>query len=145
MAQAEGVVVEGRVRRWRSIAEKRRNRRVDVGARRERGAGGESSWGERQPGIQVAARLRTGRVVGAGCRIRTFASGNAVWRDCAAGDLWIHSHRVSRPRADQRGARCGSGAAKRFWRACASDRASYRHADLDRCWRDRYAARLSMG
>ena len=32
---------------------------------------------------------------------------------------------------------------KRFWRACASDRTSHRHAHLDRGGRDRHAARLS--
>ena len=32
--------------------------RVDVGVRRECGGGGAGSWGEREPGVQVAACLR---------------------------------------------------------------------------------------
>ena len=63
------------------------DRRADVGARRERGAGGQGARGEREPGVQVATGLRARRAVGAGCGIRVFASGSGFWRRQAAFGL----------------------------------------------------------
>jgi hypothetical protein len=37
------------------------DRRADIGARRERGAGGQVAWRERKPGVQVATGLRARR------------------------------------------------------------------------------------
>ena len=55
MDQAEGLMPERRVRRWRSVAEKRRIVELTLVPGSSVALVARSSWGEREPGIQVAA------------------------------------------------------------------------------------------
>jgi ATP-dependent DNA ligase len=56
MVHSEGSGAERRVRRWRSVAEKRRIVELTIGARRERGAGGQGARHEREPGVPATRR-----------------------------------------------------------------------------------------
>ena len=78
MVDSAGVVSERRVRRWRSVAEKRRIVELTSRTGCECGAGGACQRGERQPGIQVASRFREGRTGRSGRGIDSVASGDVV-------------------------------------------------------------------